>query len=73
MPETADTPKLLLTLKDAAVQLGCSRRHMYDLIGRGEITSVRQRGPKGNYWGHRIEQAEIHAYIERNRQPAAAS
>lgn len=63
---------LLLTVEQTRRQLGCSRRHVYNLINRGELTSVRTRGPRGNPWGHRIEQAEIHAYIERNRQTAQA-
>lgn len=63
----ATDTKRLLMLDEAAAQLGCTRRHMYALISRGLITSVRMTGPKGNPWGHRIEQDEVDAYIERNR------
>ena len=70
MPDTP-TP-LLLSLDEAAEQLGITRRQIYNLIERGALTSVRHPGPNGKPWGHKVEQAEIHAYIERNRTAATS-
>ena len=63
---TETTPRLL-SLDDAAEQLACTRRHIYQLIERGALASVRIPGPDGKPWGHKVEQAEIERFIERNR------
>lgn len=69
MPQTADAqqskPKLL-KVNEAAAQLGISREQVYALISRGELASVKIPG-RNQAWARRIEQAEIDAFIERNR------
>jgi excisionase family DNA binding protein len=62
-----ETTRRLLSLDEAAEQLGCTRRHIYQLIERQALTSVRIPGPDGKPHGHKVEQAEIDAFIERNR------
>lgn len=63
------TDTLLVRPKDAADMLGLSRSQVYELIAAGELSSVRIG--RGNRPAHRIEIAEISAFIERNRRNAS--
>lgn len=63
------TDPLLIRPKDAAELLGLSRSQVYELIASGELTTVRIG--RGNRPAHRIETAEISAFIERNRRNAS--
>jgi|HubBroStandDraft_5_1064220.scaffolds.fasta_scaffold09397_5 excisionase family DNA binding protein len=62
--KTAPAP-LLVTVADAARQLGISVRTIYELMSAGELASIKLRPSQQG--GRRIEQAEIDAYIKRNR------
>jgi excisionase family DNA binding protein len=59
-------PKLL-TVDEAQGQLGISRDKIYELMSGGELAFVKLP-PGTKHAGRRIEQAEINAFIERNRQ-----
>jgi len=61
------TPAPLLTVNEAAAQLKVSREQIYNLIKRGELTSIVMRGPSGSTGARRIEQSQIDDYIARNR------
>lgn len=63
----------LLTTKQAAVRLGISRRHLYNLIYAREIETIRIPSTKGNQGEHRIEPAELERFKDRYRQPATAA
>lgn len=62
----------LLTVPEAAGQLGLSARHVYELMYMGELASVDipSSGATGRKTSRRIERAEILAFIERNRNTA---
>lgn len=69
---TVTTPKLL-TVAEAMDQLGIkSKDKIYELMRAGELAYV-SLPPHTQQSGRRIEQAEIHAFIERHRQTPAAS
>jgi excisionase family DNA binding protein len=60
----------LLTIAQAAEQLGLNARTVYDLVYKGDIASVQippRAASKGEKLARRIEQAEIDAFIARNR------
>jgi excisionase family DNA binding protein len=42
--ETSNTPKLLVSAREAAQMLGISVRALYDLLARGELPSVKLGG-----------------------------
>ena len=54
-----DRPPLLLPINDAARELSVSRSHLYALITRGDIASVRV-GSR-----HLVAYAELMAYVDR--------
>ncbi len=57
----------LLTVAEACAQLGIKTRKFYELCASGEIASIKM--PPGTHQsGRRVEQSEIDAFIERNRQ-----
>jgi excisionase family DNA binding protein len=63
------TPRLL-TIAEAAGQLGVDRRTVYDLVHKGDIATIQippRIASRGERHARRIEQAEIDAFIERNR------
>lgn len=62
------TPKLV-TVNEACEQLGMSRNKLYELMTAGEFAYV-SLPPHSKQAGRRIEQAEIAAFIARNRQSA---
>jgi predicted DNA-binding transcriptional regulator AlpA len=70
----------LITVAQAAEQLGIGKTRLYELIHAGEIATIELPSPSGapgrQYVGEtgakasrRIEQAEVDAFIERHRQP----
>jgi excisionase family DNA binding protein len=63
----------LLTVTEATEQLGMSRNSFYDLMYRGELTSVQIPGKGGRQSSRRIEQTEIDALIARHRVSAAST
>jgi len=58
-----------LTTAQAAKKIGISRRYLYELIGAGEIETIRLPSG-GSRPEHRIEPAEIERFRDRNRQRA---
>jgi predicted DNA-binding transcriptional regulator AlpA len=75
-----ETPKLV-TLAEAMEQLGIGKVKLYELINSGAIVTVelptpggtaarRRVGESGPKKSRRIEQAEINAFIARNRAEA---
>lgn len=60
---------LLVTVADAAIQLGLSERTVYELMTSGELASIKLP-PHTKQAPRRIEQTEINAFIARNRQTA---
>lgn len=74
MTETADAtppqPKKLLRVNEAAAQLNMSREQLYELMRRGELAYVQGTARSGKPGWRQIEQAEIDAYIARNRVTA---
>lgn len=54
-------PPLLYTPEEAAQQLACSRRTVYELISSGDLESIKIRGAR------RIPVDAVAAYIERLR------
>ena len=68
---TVAVPKLL-TVAEAMEQLGIGKVKIYDLMRAGEIAYV-SMPPHTLQSARRIEQAEIEAFIARNRKTAAAS
>jgi predicted DNA-binding transcriptional regulator AlpA len=78
---TAPEAPKLVTLAEAMDQLGVGKTRLYELINSGEIATVelptpggatarRRVGDPGPKKSRRIEQAEINAFIERNRARA---
>ena len=63
------TPKLV-TVDDARTQLGMSRDKIYELMSSGDLAYVSLPPHSSKQAGRRVEQAEIDAFIKRNRQPA---
>lgn len=62
----------MVTVAEAMRQLGIkSRDTIYRLMGSGELAWV-SMPPHTKQAGRRIEQAEIDAFIERNRRHATA-
>ena len=61
----------LVTPADAAEQLNVSLRTIYELMSSGELASIKLP-PGGKTSPRRIEQAEIDAFIERNRVKVTA-
>ena len=70
-PPTTDGKPRLLTVDEAAAQLGISREQLCTFMREGEIAWV-SFPPHTKQTGRRVEQAEIDAFIERNRQRATA-
>ncbi len=66
MTQSASAPRLV-TIANAADQLGVSLRTVYELMSRGELASV--KFPVGR--ARRIEQAEIDRFIKANRTATA--
>jgi len=64
----------LLTMTQAAEQLGMSRGKFYDLVYKGGLPSVELPSRTGKSSTRRVEQAAIDAYIEQHRvtYPATA-
>jgi len=54
-----DEPALLLSPTAAAHLLGCGRTHLYGLLSRGELRSIRVGRLR------RIPRSEIEAYVDR--------
>ena len=66
-PTSTRTP--LLTVPEAAEQLGVSREYVYGLMRRGELEYIQLPLRTGARWsGRRIEQAAIDAFIEASRR-----
>jgi excisionase family DNA binding protein len=67
--EAAAAPRaLLLTVPEAAAQLGISREFAYQLMRRGELEHIQLPLRTGAKWsGRRIEQFAVDAFIERHR------
>jgi excisionase family DNA binding protein len=61
----------LVTPADAADQLCISLRTIYELMSTGALASIKLP-PGGKTSPRRIEQAEIDAFIERNRVKVTA-
>ena len=61
----------LVTPADAAEQLGISLRTIYELMSTGALASIKIP-PGGKTSPRRIEQAEIDAFIDRNRVKVTA-
>lgn len=59
-------PPLLYTLDQAAQQLACSRRTVYELIASGELESIKVRSAR------RIPADALTAYIQQLREQNAA-
>ena len=61
-----DTPRLLLTSKEAAVALGISERTLYELTHSGELAPIRLpgRGIKASAW-YPYESGDLEAWVER--------
>ena len=82
---TDTTGRVLVTVAEAARQLGVGKTKMYELINSQEIAVVvmptpgstaprpRRVGERGPKRSLRIEQAVIDAFIARGRQPATTS
>jgi excisionase family DNA binding protein len=60
--ETTTTPRMLLSVPEAAYQLNISRATLYRLLARGDLVSVRI--------GARVfvPQQELDSYVDRRRQ-----
>jgi predicted DNA-binding transcriptional regulator AlpA len=69
MTEAQTAPQALVcTIPETAEQLRISRSQVYNLIRSGALACVRYPTKDGDEDGAiRIEQAEIRAFIERNR------
>jgi excisionase family DNA binding protein len=63
----------LVTVAQAAKQLGLSRGSIYDLLYRGELASVQIPSQNGRRSTRRIEQTEIDALVARYRVSAAST
>jgi excisionase family DNA binding protein len=64
----------LLTVPEAAEQLGISREYVYELMRRGELDYIQLPLRTGARWsGRRIEQTAIDAFIENNRRSETAA
>ena len=75
--ESEVTKPRIVSVPEAAKQLGVSRDYMYKLVKSGEIPSIRMPsttgGKRGTFgWGLRIEQAEIDSFIQRAREATTA-
>jgi excisionase family DNA binding protein len=58
MPEhIVDEPRIAYTVEHAARLLECSRAHLYNLIARGELRSIKLGAAR------RITRAEIDRYV----------
>ncbi len=78
--ETPDEMPGMVTVAEACRQLGISKVKFYELLNGGHIATVlptpgggrgkRRVGHGGPRASRRIEQAEINAFIERNRETA---
>lgn len=60
----------LISLTDAAKRLGCSRSHVYNLVGAGKLTAhnVALKGTK-----LRVAEDDVDRYIKSTVIPRAAS
>jgi excisionase family DNA binding protein len=71
MTATVPTPATRLrTVEEAREQLGVAKTKVYELMSSGELAFVKLP-PGSNNAGRRIEQAEIDAFIARNRTRAS--
>jgi excisionase family DNA binding protein len=59
LPADAPASKLLLKVEEAAHLLSLSRKTIYDLMGRGELTSLKIGGSR------RIPLTALHTFIGR--------
>jgi excisionase family DNA binding protein len=57
------TTKLLLTVKEAAVLLGCSRATIYGLISGGELAVI----AVGRSRGYRIDRRDLDEFLRRRK------
>ena len=63
---TSRVPRLL-TMTQAAEQLGMSRTKFYELVYKGGLPSVELPSRTGQRSTRRVEQAAVDAYIEQHR------
>ena len=63
----------LLTSAEARKQLGVGTTKFYGLVATGQLAVVKIPSPTGKRQELRVEQSEITAFIERNREQAAAA
>ncbi len=59
LPEETSAPKLLLRVEEAAHLLSLSRKTIYDLLRRGELSSLKIGGSR------RIPLTALHAFVAR--------
>lgn len=70
--ELKATDELAVKTARAAYLLGISRRNLYNLIYGGHIATVKIPSSTGRPNEHRIEIAEIKAFLARNRTDVTA-
>jgi len=56
-------PPLLLTIPEVAAQLGCSRNHVYQLIGTGELVVVDISLPGSLNTKTRVRTDDLERYV----------
>lgn len=69
---TDSAPSKLLTVAEACQRLSIGRTRLYELLGSGELTSIKLPG-SGQLGGRRIEESAIADFLDRHRQPAVTS
>ena len=72
MTDSATVAPKLLTVAEAMDQLGIGKVKIYELMRAGELDWV-DMPPHTLQAARRIEQAEVDAFIARNRRQAVAS
>ena len=72
MTDSATAAPKLLTVAEAMEQLGISKVTIYKLMREGELAYV-SIPPHTLQAARRVEQAEVNAFIARNRKAAVAS
>jgi excisionase family DNA binding protein len=73
LEQIAAQQRRLLTVTQAAEQLGISRRYLYHLIYAGELTTIRLPSKTGAEGEHRIEQATVDDFIAQHRVNSPAT